>query len=324
MGESTKIEWTDHTLNVWHGCHKVSDGCKHCYAEVSTPVRVKRARGLQLWGADAWRSETKSWAQDLWRWNRAAQTDGARKLVFAQSLSDTFEDRSDTTTRLCVIDASGEYATLDELRAEFFDVVSECTSLTFQLLTKRPENVLWMVPASWREHWPEHVWIGATVESQQMAEQRIPHLLRIPAPVRFLSMEPLLGPVDLCDLVRHEEVGEHHYSALECDVDAEDEADWGGRSVSWVIVGGESGPKARPFDLAWARSIVAQCRAAHVPVFVKQLGSRPHSAIAADYWHGDSRKDGSILLFDPKGGDPAEWPEDLRVREMPEVSNASQ
>lgn len=295
MGETTGITWTDSTINVWVGCHKVSPGCKHCYAEVSTPIRVKRAGGLEVWGANAARSETKSWERDLRKWNRqsAWHVEGRRTRVFAQSLSDTFEDREGA----CLITATGARDTLDTIRARFFGVVERCHALTFQLLTKRPENILRMVPPSWLKAWPAHVWIGTTVEDQERAEERIPHLLRVPARVRFLSVEPQIEAIDLS----------HWFDLRRASL-----------PFDWIIQGGESGPKARPFDLAWARSMRDQCKAAGVAYFLKQLGARPLMTVDDVIASGWDR--GQVSLRDSHGGDESEWPADLRgCRAFPEA-----
>jgi protein gp37 len=243
VGETSPIEWTDHTLNAWKGCTKVDALCKNCYAEVSTPVRVRRAQGLELWGPDGAREETRSWRSDLRAWDKASRTialaGGPRRRCFAQSLSDTFEEHRD----------------LDDVRGRLLAALAESDALDVQLLTKRPENILRMVPPAWLKSWPEHIWIGTSVGDQKSAETRIPHLLKVPARVRFLSVEPLLGPVALDDLVCEDGgPGERHYSALECDVAAEDDSDWNGATIAWVIVGGESGYRARPCNLAWIGS----------------------------------------------------------------------
>lgn len=262
MGQKTGIAWTKSTINIWHGCHKVSAGCLNCYAEVSTPVRVKRAHGLEVWGATAARSETKGWAKSLRKWNREQEDAIARHKaapavvqhpgewrVFGQSLSDTFEDRADA----CVVRPDGSRVTLDVLRAEFFAEVELAKALTFQLLTKRPQNIRRMVPAAWLEHWPEHVQIGTTCEDQRAADERIPHLLKVPAPVRFLSVEPQIGPVDLSWWLDRQDVNDR----------------WPAR-IAWVICGGESGAGARPFSYEWMESLRDQCAAAGVPFFPKQ------------------------------------------------------
>jgi hypothetical protein len=186
------------------------------------------------------------------------------------------------------------------------------------------------IGASFRARWPlPNVWLGVSVEDQRRADERIPELLRVPAAVRFLSCEPLLGAVDL-RAVRRPAIARPgnptHFDALL------DRPVFG--RLSWVIVGGESGPGARPFDLAWARSIVAQCKAAGVKVFVKQLGAVP----VMDETEWRAQWDGlvpllsarnlnrapestvALSLASTKGGDPAEWPADLRVREWPENS----
>lgn len=301
MGDTTEISWTDSTFNPWIGCTKVSAGCKNCYASVETFTRRERARGIELWGENAARHVTSdaNWKKPL-AWNREAAKAGVRRRVFCASLADVFEDRPD----------------LRAPRARLWCLIAETPHLDWLLLTKRPENAdrLWTdaQTAAWNgadslgPTWPTNIWLGTTVEDQRRADERIPHLLRVPAAVRFLSCEPLLEAVDLSDIKVHrsEDVTEY-LDALRCDVDSEDDVAFGGRTVNWVIVGGESGHHARPFDVAWARSIVAQCREAGVAPFVKQLGAHPFA-------------DGfEQLLYDKKGGDMSEWPADLRVREFP-------
>jgi protein gp37 len=177
--------------------------------------------------------------------------------------------------------------------------------------------------------WPlPNVWLGVSVENQRFADERIPLLLQTPAAVRFISAEPLLGPVDIaywltCDACGHPwrfhtagGMCQGTAKGIECYCVMPREA-----SLDWVIVGGESGQGARPFDLSWARSIVAQCKAAGVPVFVKQLGANAQDAdgsMHGRYSAGGIKHDFPKLL-NRKGGDPSEWPEDLRVREFPEV-----
>jgi protein gp37 len=235
-------------------------------------------------------------------------------------------------------------------RARFLDVVRRTPNLDWLLLTKRPEKWRELVNRAegaffdiendckkweeyhelrvWLRRWyetdrpPDNIWVGTSVEDQQRAEERVPALLKIPAKVRFLSVEPLLEKVDLKLAQRRR--------------GAEEELETCG--IDWVIVGGESGPGARPCNVEWIRDIVRQCRDARVPCFVKQLGSRPYDSAAADgvpdahkKFSGDEvtpemvkifndcRRLMSLNLTDKKGGDPAEWPEDLRVREFPDV-----
>jgi len=281
MGQETGIGWTDHTFNPWWGCLKVSPGCENCYAEFLAVTRRK----LPVWGPASTtdrKRTTQPW-KDLPKWNAAAIRDGVRRRVFVASMADIFED----------------HPMVAPWRAEALELLASCTSLDVQLLTKRPEHIRAMVPPAWLTSWPEHVWIGCTVEDQKRAVERIPHMLAVPAAVRFLSMEPLLEAVDLTRL----SYGGATLNALTGHIAGPD--DMIPERVSWVIVGGESGHKARSFDLAWARSIVGQCVAAHVPVFVKQMGSNPHDGPAP------------LKLRDRAGADPSEWPSMLRRQEFP-------
>lgn len=241
MGESTTIGWTKHTYNPWWGCERVSPGCNHCYAETF----AKRTGNL-VWGknADRRRFGDKHWQAPV-KWNRQAEDAGEPQFVFCASMADVFEDRDDH----------------GDDRERLWELVEATPWLTWQLLTKRPENVVRMVPSRWTcEDWPANVWIGTTVEDQQRADARVPALLTIPAPVRFLSCEPLLGPVDLDGLWGYPG------SAEGDDLDR-----W---PIHWVIVGGESGPKHRPLDLDHARSLRDQCAMANVAFFFKQHGGQ--------------------------------------------------
>jgi protein gp37 len=283
MGEQTKIQWCDHTFNPWIGCAKVSPGCANCYAAVDTPARVARAQGEELWGRLASRRVT---SDANWRkppaWDREALAAGERRRVFCASQSDWLEDREDLVAP----------------RARLLELVEATPNLDWLLLTKRPEGYYarmreitgeWHLPA----HYPlPNAWIGASVEDQSRADVRIPALIAIPAAIRFLSVEPLLGPVDL--------------------------SPWLGQdTIRWVIVGGESGPAARPCNLYWIRDVLDQCRAAGVACFVKQLGAR----IFFDATRGTRYDDHTYYKSsDTKGGDPDEWPGDLRVREFPSVA----
>ena len=235
----TAIEWTHrrlpdgtllpgYTFNVVHGCTKVSPGCKHCYAEAIT-LRY----GQRLWGPNALRRtmSPKYWASPL-GWNREAEASGHARLVFCSSMADVFES----------------HPTVNQERQKLWPLIERTPWLTWLLLTKRPQNILSMVPISWL--WPSNVWVGTSVENQRCADERISALLQVPSVVRFLSCEPLLGPINLSAYLPH---------------------------LQWCIAGGESGSHARPIDLAWVRSIRDQCQAAHVPFFFKQWGGRFHS-----------------------------------------------
>lgn len=235
MAENTKISWTDSTLNFWHGCVKVSPGCVHCYAET-----LSKRYGRDIWGpaktTDRWK--TKGPWSDCIKWDEKALKAGERKKVFVMSMGDFFEDHPQIT----------------QWRWDALGILENFQALDVQLLTKRPENIPDMVPGSWMKSWPEHIWPGASVENQPMADKRIPELVRIPAKVHFLSIEPMLEPIDL-------QLDGRNYGR---DFDG-----WSER-IQWVIVGGESGPGYRPFSWDWARDIRDQCKAAGVAFFMKQ------------------------------------------------------
>jgi len=206
-------------------------------------------------------------------------------------MSDVFEDRPDLTPH----------------RERLFRKIEELKWLNFLLLTKRPENMVGLAPKHWESGWPENAWAMTSVENQQYADERIIELLKVRAKVHGLSAEPLLGPIDLQLEGRNfgiELLGEY---------------------VNWVIIGGESGPHARPMNIQWARSIISQCKTANVAVFMKQLGAEPGwdskgGKVPGSYHHYDTASGLHIKrLNDRSGGDPAEWPEDLRVREFPIV-----
>jgi protein gp37 len=273
MAENSNIEWTDHTFNPWIGCQKVSPGCDHCYAETWD------ARGLQQretrWGPHAARTRTSAanWRKPL-AWNKAAQAAGKRARVFCASLADVFDNHA---------------SILPEWRAALWQLIAATPHLDWLLLTKRPQNIAKMLPEGWGDGWP-NVWLGTTVENQTEADRRIPHLLATPAAVRFLSCEPLLGPVDLTRLdmlnifrvlrtADDETWPRNFFDALRGKSDIHPihnaEPSWG--ALHWIIVGGESGPNARPMHPDWARSLRDQCGAAGVPFFFKQWGQWGHA-----------------------------------------------
>jgi len=278
MGDKSSIEWTDATWSVSRGCDKVSQGCKNCYAERFSE-RFRGVPGHAFGRGFDFRLVPEALSIPL-KWRRP-------RRIFVNSMSDTFHSQ-----------APSEYI------AAVFGVMAAAHQHTFQVLTKRPERAKawfdWMLEygalrsdalrrARHRaetllgrelptEHdngqdWPlRNVWLGTSVERDDYVH-RIEDLQMCPAAVRFLSCEPLLGPLPDLDI----------------------------HGIHWVIIGGESGPGARPMDLDWVRDLREQCRRARVPCFVKQLGrvwAREH-------------------LADPKGGDMSRWPADLRVREMP-------
>lgn len=294
MSENTKIEWCDHTFNPWEGCQKVGPGCDHCYAE----ARNARFSGGHAanWGPGAPRRRTSAanWKKPL-AWNAAHAEffakHGRRQRVFCASLADVFDN-----------------AVAPQWRDDLFRLIEATPNLDWLLLTKRIWNVPNMLPLpfDFERHFP-NVWIGATVVSQQEADRDIPKLLAVPARVRFLSMEPLLGPVEIEDFLYIEHphctgfVPSTRYDHGYCDRCAGHESDPIHTSpkgkVDWVIVGGESGPGAGPMHPDWARSLRDQCQAAGVPFLFKQWGEWAPTWTEA-HWHM-----GLSAPMDPAGKD---------------------
>lgn len=223
MAANSKIEWTNHTFNPWIGCQKVSPGCDHCYAEAMMDHRYGKVR----WGPHGERKRT---SVDNWRkpvqWAKTAN--GTRPKVFCASLADVFDNKAPADAR-------------DDLWA----LIRATSQLDWLLLTKRPENILRMLPAEWGTGWP-NVWLGTTCEDQKHFDHRWPILSGVPAAVRFISYEPALGPLVLGGA---------------------------GARPDWVICGGESGAgdRTRYMDPAWARSIRDQCAASGIAFFMKQM-----------------------------------------------------
>ncbi|WP_042886388.1 phage Gp37/Gp68 family protein [Cupriavidus necator] len=268
MSENSKIEWTDHTFNPWEGCQKVGPGCDHCYAETRN---ARFGGGVAVnWGPGAPRRRTSpaNWRKPLaWNANHDAffGEHGRRQRVFCASLADVFDNAVDPAWR-----------------ADLFHLIEQTPNLDWLLLTKRIGNADRMIRearislvGSTRLVVPEvlpNVWLGATIVNQAEADRDIPKLLAVPAHVRFLSMEPLLGPVDLgvIDIDGHSEIYPLKGTAGCEDVEGNAAPDL--PAIDWVIVGGESGPGARPMSPDWARSLRDQCRRAGVPFLLKQWG----------------------------------------------------
>lgn len=238
MADETLIAWTDHTANFWMGCCKVSAGCANCYAETLTKNRM----GLHVWGPPntterqpvkgVW-SNVRAWEREAARGVPGVLGPGQPHLVFLGSLMDWAED----------------HPALDAIRAPMWDAIRASPHLHFQMLTKRPERIRQLLPDDWGPLGYPNVWLGTSIENQKTADERAPQLLSAPAVVHFVSYEPALGPVDFSPWL------------------GDDLVHWG---ISWVIVGGESGPGYRTMDLEWARSVRHQCEAAGVAFFFKQ------------------------------------------------------
>ncbi|MEQ9074131.1 MAG: phage Gp37/Gp68 family protein [Sandaracinaceae bacterium] len=334
----SKIQWTDETWNPTIGCSIISDGCANCYAmrdayrkqfnpnekvaSAYAGLTRKTGKGRLIWTGKVNQVPDRLDAPLRWRKPR---------LVFVNSMSDLFHES-----------VPFEYI------AAVFGVMAAAPQHTFQVLTKRPERAreffAWLdrdsgfVPnilgglqvamgsytngspfgrtERWHQavegvmgaDWPlPNVWLGVSVEDPPTAERRISELLRLPAAVRWVSYEPALAGVDFSPWL-----GLHH-DACTCD-DCFGAAPGG---LDWIVIGGESGHGARPFDLAWARQTIEQAREAGVPVFVKQLGARPTVTLTSRLPGCLDDADALDAITDRKGGDPSEWPEDLRVREWP-------
>lgn len=313
---ATSIEWTDKTWNPVRGCARVSPGCERCYAE-RVAHRFSGA-GLPYEGLTVLGKHGPRWAGSArfvpemldapLRWRKPQR-------VFVNSMSDLFH--ADIT---------------NEQIAAVFGVMAACPQHTFQILTKRPERMQGWFEWSARavlarstentlclhyaqrdcshtglldaqsilmREWPlRNVWLGVSCEDQARADERIPLLLQTPAALRFVSAEPLLGPIRFDGWL--------------------DDEPSPASLLDWVIVGGESGPGARPCEVQWIRNIVHQCAAEGTVCFVKQLGL--HAATSEVPTGGLYSK---LRLRDRKGGDMAEFPIDLQVREFPEVNLAN-
>lgn len=256
MGKQTGIHWTDHTFNPWIGCLKVSPGCVNCYAETLATNRMQ----LKVWGP-AETTHRKLMSEDYWKqpikWNAKAAGEGVRRRVFCASMADVFEDHPDVI----------------EPRERLWKLIDATPALDWLLLTKRPENIERMMPQRWERvrfegekiiesGFPGNVWLGTSAERQNELLARWPVLESAGrshgAKYLFLSLEPLLGPIDI-------EVALEDFENSEWD-------SWWVRGVDWIIVGGESGPGCRPMDLCWAQQIRDDCREHGVPLFFKQVG----------------------------------------------------
>jgi protein gp37 len=344
MPAKTDIQWTDYSSNpvklklhkskkTVNACIKVSPGCRGCYAEGITRHWWPKIEGkfpgytpaLMKLG-DIVLNEDEIHKLLTFK-PKPPFKNGEKPMVFMEDMSDM----------------GGEFVS-DAILDQLFAVFVLRPDVIFQVLTKRPERMAAYLNApfvcnrileamqkvdpkrgvwSWpgRKEAFASIWLGTSVENQKCADERIPHLLRCPAAVRFLSCEPLLEGVDLS------KVPKPKFTPVRGEEPA----------VDWVIVGGESGPSARPFDVAWARSIIKQCKAAGTACFVKQLGARPVVTVPnsiglslqqdieaiVDEWPVDfedadhETNTWRAKIADSHGGAPEEWPADLRVREFP-------
>jgi protein gp37 len=335
MANKTSIEWTDYNWNFLRGCSRVSEGCRNCYAEgiaarFSGPGMAYEGLAKMVNHDARWTGEI-SFHEDILiqalRWKQP-------RRVFVNSMSDLFHDKVS-----------------DEILNKAFAVMALTPQHTYQILTKRPERMReylsgsnlvggtegrrWRVDQAicefdnfhsvngWAPDWPlRNVWLGVSVEDQKTADERIPWLLQTPAAVRWISAEPLLGPIDIIQ----------SFPALGCSnyFDKDEEtgeilADGAGLAdINWIVVGGESGHGARPLHTSWLHSLIRQFRGADIPIFVKQLGSNyqdPENGIAGcQTVVAEEYGSLHLRLKSRKGGDINEWPEHLRIREFPSIA----
>lgn len=355
MSEKTNIQWCDSTINFWSGCTKASDGCKNCYAEERDKRHLQEP--VSHWGKGAPRLKSKSAVKQALTMNRkpwicdecgealAHRTVSLknsdclhlksfhRRKIFSLSLGDWLDDEVPI-----------------EWLAEMLDTIRQCSDVTWILCTKRPENFKARMTEvmkfyenrpptkstdetwKWVLDWvcsaheatptvPVNIILLASVENQEQADKRIPELLKIPAACRGLSLEPLLGPVDLSNFVTDFYVRTSQPDGEPEQVQCPPTMD----GISWLIIGGESGANARICEIGWIRSLVAQGKAAGVATFVKQLGQEIIAPVTTSFgiepqFRSDDKLPAANLMFklrDKNGGDISEWPEDLRIQEWP-------
>ncbi len=265
--ENSGISWTDNTFNPWVGCTKVSAGCDHCYA-----ASINKRAGGSNWGPGAERRVTRdaNWRGPV-KWNRQAEAAGTRIKVFCASMADVFDGEAPA-----------------DARERLWNLIRATPFLDWQLLTKRPTNIHRFLPKDWGDGYP-NVWLGVSAENREYALRRIPVLQSIPAAIRFVSAEPLLGDLGELNLT----------------------------GIDWMIIGGESGAGARPFDVSWAERLTERSKLQGVKVFVKQLGKRPVlNGNELVILNNSGRRDGHA-------GEPDLWPENLKplaLRQFPEAA----
>lgn len=270
MGDVSKIQWTDGTWNPWRGCLKVSPGCANCYMFNDQTRYGKDPEKVTRCSDDVFRRPL--------RWNAAGAQSNApgwngRRLIFTSSWTDFFIKEA------------------DGWRGEAWDIIRECEHLIFQVLTKRHSRIARCLPDDWADGY-DNVWLGVSGETNEWAQRRVKAAAQVPAAVRYLSYEPALGPIDWDRLFGIEDPLT------------------GGCALDWVIIGGESGHRAREFKMSWAADAVEACLRHGVAPFVKQMGRRPVVDVSVDELTGSRMRD-------RKGGDWDEWPVELRVRRWP-------
>lgn len=283
---ATDIEWSDFVWNPVRGCSRVSPGCQRCYAErtaarFSGPGQPYEGLIHHVGGKPVWNGNIKlvpDLLEEPLHWKKP-------RNIFVDSMSDLFHEKVPS-----------------DFVGKVFETIACCPQHTFIILTKRPERIAevlgprgcgWYAKEGQVPRPQPNAWIGASVENQEKADERIQHLVDAPSAVRVLSVEPQLGPIELRRNLPRERMLRCYKPMI--------------RMLDWIIVGGESGPRARPFELRWGAALVEQAAAHGVPIFVKQMGARPLGY------------DGKpcVEIRHRKGADMTEWPPELRVREFP-------
>ena len=334
MSETTKISWCDSTANPWIGCSKCSPGCLNCYAEHDTPARVLRHQGMETWGPFRVQHPVLGFEKTMFALNRkpwVCDKCGAA-IVSSENPGTQYrncwhDDKASYHRRRVFIGSNCDI--LDDavhigFLARTLDVMRRCPDLTQILCTKRPEDWLKLSRDVWQERYdnrqhdgdqwyldwfwnnlpPKNVIVMTSAENQEMADKRIPELLRIPSVCRGISAEPLLGPLDVS-----------HWCV-----------EGGGGGLDWIVAGRESGPKARPCNIDWLRSLRDQARASGAAFHCKQFGSDARQNTDGEMVPLSGPMSGMsnvrilnapLLLRNKSGADPDEWSEDMRVREWP-------
>lgn len=276
MAENSKIEWCDHTINLWWGCSKVHTGCKNCYAE-----NTARRWGQNIWGENSPRREVKSSFRDLNKYQKIGAETGRKQVIFCGSMMDIFEQSKS------LINTDGTHIYFDagalgyiksetmSIRSKLFEMITEnkYPDLIFLFLTKRPENISKFIPIEWNENLPENIWFGTSISDQNTADELIPVLLdKTPKGAKlFLSIEPQVGTISL-----YRDFNQYTYDYLSGEKhfkisNGRTKTIKHGNSLSWIIQGGESGVKKREFKTEWAYLLKSQCKRAKVPYFFKQI-----------------------------------------------------
>jgi protein gp37 len=248
MGEHTEISWCDHTFNPFIGCTQLSAACDFCYAKT-----LAERYGWVDWNGPPKRTSDANWRKPI-AWDRKAAAAGVRRRVFCASLADVFDNQAP-----------------EQWRADLWALIAATPHLDWLLLTKRPQNILGMLPIMWGDGWP-NVWLGCTTENQDEFNRRWPRLNAVPARVHFVSYEPALGPLALPQ----------------------------GAAPDWVVAGGESGSHARPAHPDWFRALRDQCRSRGIAYHFKQHGEFAPEGLATERWI--MRADGSAdAMSTPQG-----------------------